>query len=64
MMTNPGGWPKPVASELNIPNNHFSYALTWFGLALGVFGVFISFAWPRLFSTDTRPVAEPSAASP
>lgn len=28
-----------------IPDNHLSYALTWFGLALTLVGVFIAFAW-------------------
>jgi surfeit locus 1 family protein len=43
----PGGWPKGGATERNIPNNHFSYALTWFGLALALIGVFIAFACQR-----------------
>jgi surfeit locus 1 family protein len=30
---NPGGWPKGGATVLTIPNNHLSYALTWFALA-------------------------------
>jgi len=35
------------AKELigRIPNNHLSYALTWFGLALTLLGVFAAFAW-------------------
>ncbi|WP_084651153.1 SURF1 family protein [Bosea sp. BIWAKO-01] len=28
-----------------IPDNHLQYALTWFGLALTLIGVFIAFAW-------------------
>ena len=28
---------------LAIPNNHLSYALTWFGLALGLVGVYVAF---------------------
>ena len=28
-----------------IPDNHLSYALTWFGLALTLIGVFAAFAW-------------------
>jgi surfeit locus 1 family protein len=30
---NPGGWPKGAATVMKIPNNHLSYALTWFALA-------------------------------
>jgi surfeit locus 1 family protein len=30
---NPGGWPKGGATVMTIPNNHLSYALTWFALA-------------------------------
>ncbi len=40
----PGGWPKGGATALAFPNNHLSYALTWFGLALALLGVFIAFA--------------------
>jgi surfeit locus 1 family protein len=41
----PGGWPRGGATERNLPNNHFSYALTWFGLVLALIGVFGAFAW-------------------
>jgi surfeit locus 1 family protein len=40
----PGSWPKGGATVLAFPNNHLSYALTWFGLALALLGVFIAFA--------------------
>jgi len=43
----PGGWPKGGTTEIDIPNNHLSYALTWFGLAAALFGVFAAFAWNR-----------------
>ena len=43
----PGGWPKGGATERNLPNNHFSYALTWFGLALALLGVFTAFVWQK-----------------
>lgn len=43
----PGGWPKGGTTVLNIPNNHLSYALTWFGLALALLGVFAAFAWQK-----------------
>ena len=45
---NPGGWPKGGDTIVDVPNNHFSYALTWFGLALGLLTVFVSYAWKRL----------------
>jgi surfeit locus 1 family protein len=39
-----------LASEMiaRIPNNHLQYAVTWFGLALTLVGVFTAFAWSRL----------------
>lgn len=30
---NPGGWPKGGVTQLDLPNNHLSYAVTWYGLA-------------------------------
>lgn len=58
---NPGGWPKGGDTIVDVPNNHFSYALTWFGLALGLFTVFVSFAWTRL-SSPSRDGAAPEPA--
>ena len=55
---NPGGWPKGGDTVVEVPNNHFSYALTWFGLALGLFTVFVSYVWKRL--TDPSQVANTS----
>jgi surfeit locus 1 family protein len=46
----PGGWPKGGATNFKIVNNHFSYAMTWYGLALTLLGVFAVFAWRRLRS--------------
>ena len=43
----PGGWPKGGATERDFSNNHLSYALTWFGLAMALIGVFAAFAWQR-----------------
>ena len=51
--TFPGGWPKGGSTNLKIANNHFSYAMTWYGLALTLLGVFAVFAWRRLRS-DAR----------
>jgi surfeit locus 1 family protein len=41
----PGGLPKGGTTVLALPNNHLSYALTWFGLAAALFGVFTAYAW-------------------
>ncbi|CAN7466572.1 SURF1 family protein [Rhizobium sp. LjRoot254] len=30
---NPGGWPKGGVTQIDLPNNHLSYAVTWYGLA-------------------------------
>lgn len=43
----PGGWPKGGMTEVDLPNNHLEYALTWFGLALGLFVVFIGYLRAR-----------------
>lgn len=43
----PGGWPKGGVTMRNLPNNHLSYALTWFCLALTLICVFAAFAWQR-----------------
>jgi surfeit locus 1 family protein len=44
---NEKGWPHGGATVLNIPNNHLSYALTWFGLAATLVVVFVVWAWGR-----------------
>jgi surfeit locus 1 family protein len=44
---NPGGWPKGGQTRLSIPNDHLTYALTWFGLALTLLGVVGAYAWGR-----------------
>jgi surfeit locus 1 family protein len=51
----PGGWPKGGTTEIVIPNNHLSYAVTWFGLAAGLFAVFAAFAWKRLREIEGAP---------
>jgi surfeit locus 1 family protein len=43
-----GGWPQGGETLLVFPNRHLEYALTWFGLALTLIGVFAAFAWQRL----------------
>ena len=34
--------PRPAAIPTDIPNNHLGYALTWFGLAAGLIGVYVA----------------------
>jgi surfeit locus 1 family protein len=45
---NPGGLPEGGRTRINFPNDHLQYAITWFGLALALAGVFGAFAWQRL----------------
>lgn len=40
--------PQPNETRLAFTNNHLGYALTWYGLALTLVGVFAAFAWQRL----------------
>jgi surfeit locus 1 family protein len=44
----PGALPQGGETRLVFPNNHLGYALTWFGLALALLGVFTVFAGQRL----------------
>ena len=41
-------WPRPGVSDIAILNRHLEYALTWFGLALTLLGVYVAYAWSRL----------------
>jgi surfeit locus 1 family protein len=43
-----GGLPQAGESRVRFPNNHLQYALTWFGLALGLAAVFVAFARSRM----------------
>jgi surfeit locus 1 family protein len=38
---NPGGWPLGGQTVVDFPNDHLQYALTWFGLALALMGVYL-----------------------
>ena len=49
---NPGGWPRGGTTNLQISNRHLEYALTWYGLALALIGMYGVFAWGRLKSAD------------
>jgi len=39
----PGTWPKPGRTRIDLPNNHLDYALTWYGLAVVLTGVYIAY---------------------
>ena len=56
----PGGWPRGGQTRLNLPNNHLQYALTWYGIAVTLVGVFAAFAWRRLHP-EARPESSPPA---
>lgn len=43
-----GGWPKGGQTQLTLKNDHLQYAITWFGLAAALVGVFTAFGWRRL----------------
>jgi surfeit locus 1 family protein len=45
---NPGDLPQGGETRVAFSNNHLGYALTWFGLAAALFGVFAAFAWQRI----------------
>jgi len=40
---NPGGWPKGGQTVVSFRNQHLSYAVTWFGLALCLLGVWLAY---------------------
>ena len=44
----PGGLPKPGKLAVNLPNSHLQYAITWFGLALGLAGVYVTWLAGRI----------------
>ena len=43
-----GGWPKPGKLEVHLPDDHLQYAITWFGLALALAGVYVVWLARRL----------------
>ncbi len=40
---NPGGWPRGGQTVVNFRNQHLSYAVTWFGLAACLLGVWLAY---------------------
>ncbi|MDX7949756.1 SURF1 family protein [Lichenihabitans sp. Uapishka_5] len=51
----PGGLPQGGETVLDIPNNHLSYAMTWFGLAGGLCLVFAGVIWNRVVPRGAGP---------
>jgi len=49
----PGGLPRGGVTRLQLPNRHLEYALTWYGLALTLVGVYLAFAINRLQASPT-----------
>jgi surfeit locus 1 family protein len=45
-------WPRPVGGVPTIVNNHFSYAVTWFGLSLALLVIFALYARGVLASAN------------
>jgi len=43
-----GGWPKPGKLAVALSDNHLQYAITWFGLALALAGVYVVWLAGRL----------------
>jgi surfeit locus 1 family protein len=44
---NPGGLPIGGQTRVELPNNHLQYAITWYGLALTLLGVYVAFSIRR-----------------
>jgi surfeit locus 1 family protein len=44
---NPGGLPIGGQTRIELPNNHLQYAMTWYGLALTLLGVYVAFSIQR-----------------
>jgi surfeit locus 1 family protein len=47
------GAPQPMLNAVNPSNRHLEYALTWYGLALTLIGVYLAFAVSRLRQSTT-----------
>ena len=44
---NPGGWPLGGQTRIDFPNDHLQYAITWFGLALALLGIYFVYHHSR-----------------
>jgi surfeit locus 1 family protein len=55
--------PHGGTTVIAFPNNHLAYALTWFGLAAALAGVFGAWAW-RARPQPAGPASEPDLGGP
>jgi surfeit locus 1 family protein len=62
--TPPGGLPQAGETRMIFTNTHFQYALTWYGLAVALAGVFASFAWSRWRDDRQDPRLTPPGGAP
>ena len=53
----PGGLPQGGETVVNFPNSHLGYAITWYGLAVALLGVYGVFVWRRLKGGEGTPQA-------
>lgn len=53
--TPPGGLPQAGETVVTFTNSHMQYAVTWYGLALTLIGVYIAFMWSRLRAGRASP---------
>ncbi len=60
----PGGLPQPGKLVVSLPDNHLQYAITWFGLAAVLAGVFISWALSSRRRNGARKTAAPRPVEP
>ncbi|MFM1814660.1 MAG: hypothetical protein RLZ98_1355 [Pseudomonadota bacterium] len=49
-----GGFPQAGTTNTKLVNRHLEYALTWYGLALTLIGVWAAFVWSRVNGQPTR----------
>jgi surfeit locus 1 family protein len=50
----PGEWPRDGVTQLRLRDRHLSYAMTWFGLALTLVGVYGAYVFSRRRGTQPR----------
>ncbi len=50
---NPARFPRGNTTRIDFNNRHLEYALTWFGLALTLLGVWFAYSWRRSEKTNT-----------